>query len=75
MQDEHTLLLGEIKGKLDLVITGQGQTNKRLDSMDERLRTVEKKAAVNGAITGGLVAIGFELIKAKVGGFFGGNGG
>lgn len=64
--DEHTLLLGEIKGKLDLVITGQDKTNERLDSMDSRLRKVEAKAALNGAVAGGIISIGFALAQEKL---------
>lgn len=83
-QDENLLLLGEIKGKLDLVIDSQVEDRKirseerneiitRIDGIDDRLRKVEIKAATTGAITGGLVAIGFELAKAKISTFLGGN--
>ena len=69
-QDENLLLLGEIKGKLDLVISNQDQRHieitKQLTGMEDRLRKVEIKAATTGAITGGLVAIGFELAKSKI---------
>lgn len=81
MQDEHKVLLGEIKGKLEIVIENQTsqrqEVNARLDAMDGRLRNVEIKAAKNGAIaglvTGGIVAVGMEIIKAKIGSLFGGN--
>lgn len=65
MTDEHALLLGEIKGKLDLMISNQGETNERLDKMDNRLRKVETKSAINGAISGGLVSIGVALMIEK----------
>ena len=76
--EEHILLLGEIKGKLDLVISNQDTSHERFeerfDGLDTRLRKVETKAAINGAVTGGLVAIGFELAKAKLSLLFGGSG-
>lgn len=60
MADEKDvlLLLGEIKGELKGV-------NKRLDKVDDidkRLRVVEKKAAVNGAISGGVISVGIVLV-------------
>lgn len=71
MADEHTLLLGEIKGKLDLVIDGQEKTNQAVGSLDTRLRRVETKAAVNGGIAGGLVGVGMALASAKIKALFG----
>ncbi|KIO49609.1 hypothetical protein SQ11_05670 [Nitrosospira sp. NpAV] len=61
MTDEHTRLLGKIEGKLDMVIASQEQTNVRLEGIDGRVRGIEAKAAVNGALTGGLVSIGVAL--------------
>lgn len=65
--------LGRIEGKLDDLKT----LPERIDKIDERLRNVEIKAAKNGAIagvvTGGIVAVGIELVKAKIGSLFGGN--
>jgi hypothetical protein len=81
--EDHLLLLGEIKGKLDLVIdnqvTSDARVEQRLDSIDERLRAVEIKAAVNGAVsgavTGGVISVGISLLieslKHKIG--LGGN--
>ncbi|TYP84721.1 MULTISPECIES: hypothetical protein [Nitrosomonas] len=65
MTDEHTLLLGEIKGKLDLMIERQDESNARLDKLDNRLRKVETKSAINGAISGGLVSVGVALMIEK----------
>ncbi len=71
MGPEEHRLLGEIKGKLDLVIGGQNAQNEKLESLDTRLRKVETKAAMNGAISGGMVAIGVSLLaetlKKKIG--------
>lgn len=71
MGDEHTLLLGEIKGKLDsLHVTVTGMDGK-MDGLDNRLRDVEKKATLHGAMSGGVVGIGVSLLieglKNKVG--------
>lgn len=81
-QDEHILLLGEIKGQLGQVIANQ-KTNdekitsrfdaidKKFNGFDTRLRTVEQKAAVTGALAGGMVsvavAIAIEKLKVLIG--------
>lgn len=65
MADEHTLLLGEIKGKLDLVIANQTDQGTKLDGLDHRLRRVETKAASYGAVAGGLVSVGIGLLIEK----------
>jgi hypothetical protein len=67
MPDEHTLLLGEIKGKVDLMLEGQNGTNSRLDGIDNRLRTVENRAAIHGAVGGGIMAVGVSMIMKKLG--------
>lgn len=54
--------LGRIEGKLDMIMEGNKATNERLDSMDERLRKVENKAAVGGALAGGIASVGTSLI-------------
>ncbi|ARU30886.1 hypothetical protein CAP31_03800 [Sulfuriferula sp. AH1] len=63
--DEHTLLLGEIKGKLDLVIARQVEQGETLDVLDGRMRAVEVKSAMHGGLAGGLVAIGMTLLVEK----------
>lgn len=65
MADEHALLLGEIKGKLDLVIGNQVAQGEKLDGLDNRLRKVETRAAMNGAVSGGLVSVGVALLIEK----------
>lgn len=65
MSDEHMLLLGEIKGKLDLVIGNQEAQGTKLDGLDSRLRTVETRAATFGALSGGLVSVGVALMIEK----------
>lgn len=65
-QDIH-LLLGEIKGKLDLVIESQGRTEEKLDGMNKRISQVESNAAKHGLITGAVAAVGIAIIKGKLG--------
>lgn len=63
--DEHTLLLGEIRGKLDMVIAGQTVQGEKLDVLDGRMRAVEVKSAMHGGLAGGLVAVGMTLLVEK----------
>lgn len=55
--------LGSISAKLDNLHEGQKAHAEKLDSMDARLRTVEKKSAFNGAVAGGVVTVAIGLIK------------
>lgn len=54
-------LLGEIKGKLELIHEGQKEHGKQLTSMDARLRTQENKGAIAGAVGGALMALGVSF--------------
>lgn len=65
MDHEHILLLGEIKGKLDRVLENQGETNERLGGLDSRLRKVETRSAITGAVAGGIVSVGVALMIEK----------
>lgn len=65
MNEEHILLLGEIKGKLDQVIQGQAEQNTQLSGIDRRLRKVETKSALTGALAGGVVSVGVALMIEK----------
>lgn len=71
MSDQNTLLLGEIKGKLDSLHDTVKGVSSQVTGLDERLRTVERKATLHGAVSGGVVAIGISLaieaLKKKVG--------
>lgn len=71
MSDQNTLLLGEIKGKLDSLHTTVSSMDGKIDVIDGRLRKVENKSALHGAVAGGVVAIGISLavesLKKKVG--------
>lgn len=71
------MLLGKIDGKLDGITAHLSRQDKRIDELDarvdarlngidSRLREVEKKAAVAGAVSGGAVAVGTALIVEGV---------
>lgn len=62
MEREELLLLGKIDGKIDGISKHLSQQDTRLDGIEARLRTVEQKAAVTGAISGGAISIGIALI-------------
>ncbi|MBV8249115.1 MAG: hypothetical protein JO200_11770 [Comamonas sp.] len=70
---QELLLLGQIHGLVQSLKDGQDQQNHRMDRMEQRmeehyngldgrLREVEKKAAVAGAVSGGAVAVGTALV-------------
>lgn len=70
---QELLMLGEIKGLVQGLKDGQLQQDKRMeslenrfdqrfDSVDSRLRTVERKAAVAGALSGSAMAVGTALM-------------
>lgn len=54
-------LIGELKGKLDLVLVGQETQTKKLDALDSRIRHVENRSAIMGAAGALIVAIGLEI--------------
>lgn len=63
------LLLGQIHGLVQALKDGQELQDRRmdglsarLDAIDARLRMVEQKAAVAGALSGGAMAVGTALI-------------
>ena len=62
MERPELLLLGEISGKLDGVSKHLTSQDQRLDQIDARLRAVEQKAAVTGAVSGGAMSVGVTLL-------------
>lgn len=64
---EQLILLGEIKGKLDMVISGQNSLTTKIDGFEARVSAVEVKGAKNGMITGAVAAVGIDLIKKQLG--------
>jgi hypothetical protein len=65
-QDLH-LLLGEINGKLDMVVKNQDKMDGKIDGLSNRISHVESRAAKHGMITGAVAAVGVALIKGKLG--------
>ena len=70
---QELLLLGQIHGLVQALKDGQDLQNRRMDGFDARfdkidgrLRNVEQKAAVVGAVSGGAMAIGTALIVEGV---------
>ncbi|NOR70008.1 MAG: hypothetical protein GQ532_10010, partial [Methylomarinum sp.] len=58
MADESDLnyVLGELKGKMDMMLENQKSHGKKIDALDSRLGKVEIKAATNGMFAGGIAA-------------------
>ena len=86
MEKDELMLLGKIDGKLDGISNHLKQQDKRIDDLDDRvndrlndidgrLREVEKKAAIAGAVSGGAVAVGTALIVEGIKQFLRGGGG
>ncbi len=61
------LLLGEIKGKLEMVAENQDKLGQQFDGLNTRIGKVESRAAGHGMITGAIAAVGVALIKGKLG--------
>ncbi|HSV78438.1 MAG TPA: hypothetical protein VLK85_04410 [Ramlibacter sp.] len=83
---QELLLLGQIHGLVQSLKDGQDLTNRRIEAMekrvderfdgiDGRLRTVEQKAAVIGAASGGAMALGTALIVEGIKAWLGRHGG
>jgi len=72
------LMMGEIRGELKGIRDSQTRQDEKLDTIDGRLRKVEIKAALNGAVTGsisgGIVGLGIFLIKESAKNIVNGNG-
>ncbi len=54
--------LGRIESKLEAIQLGQTSQGSQLNSMEARLRAVEKSSAVHGAVGGVMAATGVTLI-------------
>ena len=62
MENKELIMLGEISGKLDGVREHLQRQDDRMETIDGRLRTVEQRAAVAGAISGGAMSVGLALV-------------
>lgn len=63
MSEQIARELGEISATLKSIKEGQERQQKTLDTMDGRLRKVEVKSAINGAVSGGVMAVVIGIIK------------
>ncbi len=59
----HDLLLGmgKMQGVLDSIQRRQQEQTKWMNKLDDRLRNVERKAALNGMLAGGVVGVVFSI--------------
>lgn len=79
---DNDMLIGELRGKLDMIISGQAtmkdelkkdingmgtRFQKEIDDLETRVNGMETKSAQYAISIGGLSAIGFSLIKEKLG--------
>lgn len=55
--------LGSISATLEHIVRTQEAQGKTLTHVDERLHKVETRSAINGAVTGGVMAVAIALIK------------
>jgi hypothetical protein len=74
MNDQHLLLLGEIKGKVDAIAATQDTHGTQLSGLDGRLRTQEQRAAAAGAVGGGVISVGMALLIEAAKGWMGRGG-
>ncbi|WP_282093052.1 hypothetical protein [Epibacterium ulvae] len=65
MTEDIARELGEISATLKHMKEVQEKQGETLATVDSRLRKVETRSAINGAITGGVMAVAVTLIKDK----------
>jgi hypothetical protein len=65
MSDTLERELGAISATLISIQAEQGRQGGKLAKIDDRLRGVERNAAMNGAVSGGVIAIAISLIKGS----------
>lgn len=69
MDDQHLVLLGELKGSVAGMHSEQAEQRALLQSIDARLRTQEQRAAAAGALSGGVISVGMALLIEGVKGW------
>lgn len=57
--------LGQISAHLENINKKLDDHGTKIDAIDDRLRTVERKSALNGAVAGGIVTVTIGLIKGQ----------
>ncbi|WP_420011770.1 hypothetical protein [Tateyamaria sp.] len=63
MSEEIARELGSISATLAHIKKTQEDQGKTLAGVDDRLRKVETRSAINGAVTGGVMAVAVAFIK------------
>ncbi len=66
MSDLDPQAVGRIEGKLDMVLESQREVRANQRRLDDRLRHVEKRVALNASVVSGFVAAGMSLLVAKL---------
>lgn len=59
---EVMFMLGEIRGQLE----GMNKRLDKVDSIESRLRHVERKSAVHGAVAGGFMSVGVTVLVQSI---------
>lgn len=72
--DDVMRVLGQLEGKIETVLSNQYDHGKRLGKLDTRMAKVETKAAVNGAVSGGITGVGIAITIAGLKNWFHGGG-
>lgn len=64
--DEHARLLGEVRGKLDMINSNVERQADALEGIEARIGKLEARAAVHGAVAGGVISVGLALVIEKI---------
>lgn len=62
----NTLLLGEIKGKLEALTRKVDGVDCKLDGLSCRVGRLEIRSATHGALAGGIVSVGMAILLEKI---------
>ena len=66
MSDDVQRTLGRLEGKIDSIQSSVARTEQRVGGIDERLRTVEKKSAINSAVISTAISAGTAALSFKL---------
>ncbi len=58
--------VGRIEGKVDSMHESLNHLSDKVDHVDERLQTVERKAAVGASVISAAISAGISLLAAKM---------
>lgn len=63
---EVMFMLGKIHGKLEGIDKRLESQSTTISNIDKRLVAVEKRAALNGAVSGGVLGMGVSILTAAI---------